>query len=98
MTSDHIAEVRVDDAGRLCVVPETQTFPFIHRAGMEVGWDKEGRFLYSPALREWSYARWFQQIVAAVASEYGCSLAVTPRTRWHGVNASEQAAILTPDA
>ena len=102
MTSDRITEIRVDDAGQLCVVPETQTFPFVYRAGMEVRWDELGRFLHSPPPREWPYVRWFQQIVAAVVSEYGCSLSITPQTRWNGVHASQQAAILaatrTPDA
>ena len=94
MISDHIAEVRIDDIGRLCVFPETRAFPFVWRTGTEVHWDELGRFLHSPAPREWSYVHWFQQIVAAVANEYDCSLIITPLTRWHNADTSLQSAIL----
>ena len=61
---------------------------------MEVHWDDHGRFLYSPSPREWSYPRWFQQIVAAVLGEYGCSLAITPQTQWTNIDLSVKEAIL----
>ena len=85
MNADSIAEVRIDASGRLCILPKTNSFPFIHRAGMEVHWDNDGKYLYSPPPREWSYIRCFQQIIAAVKGEYGCVLAITPDTRWHNV-------------
>jgi hypothetical protein len=35
-------------------------------------WDPWGQFLYSPKPREWSYAKWFQQITAAAGEQgYG---------------------------
>jgi hypothetical protein len=86
MNTDRIAEVRIDASGRLCVLPETNSFPFVYRAGMEVNWDEEGKYLYSPPPREWPYIRWFQQIIAAVKGEYGCVLAITPETLWHNID------------
>jgi hypothetical protein len=61
MEVNNIVEVRIDDAGRLCVVPEIADFAYIYRAGMEVSWDESGEFLYSPSPREWTYVRWFEQ-------------------------------------
>lgn len=48
MNTDRIAEIRIDEAGRLCAQPKTHSFPFIYRAGMEVHWDEDGKYLYSP--------------------------------------------------
>lgn len=86
MNTDHIAEIRIDATGRLCVLPKTNSFPFIYRAGMEVQWDEDGKYLYSPPPREWSYTRWFQQVIAAVKGEYGCVMVITSETIWHNVD------------
>lgn len=88
MTIDEIAEVRIDGGGKLLVRPQLGTFPYIYRAAMEVQWDADNSALYSPTPREWSYLRWFQQIVAAVAGEYGVRLVVTPQTTWTNVPAA----------
>lgn len=88
MASDDIAEIRIDATERLCVVPQSNSFPYIYRAAMEVQWDNKGRYLYSPKPREWSYAQWFQQIIAAVKQEYGCTLVITPATRWQNIDDS----------
>ncbi len=88
MTSDDIAEIRIDATERLCVVPQTNSFPYVYRAGMQVHWDDEGQYLYSPKPREWSYVLWFQRIIAAVKGEYGCTLVITPETRWQNIDDS----------
>jgi hypothetical protein len=88
MTSDNIAEIRVDATERLCVVPQSKSFPYIYRAAMEVQWDDKARHLYSPKPREWSYAQWFRQIIAAVKQEYGCTLVITASTRWQNIDDS----------
>jgi hypothetical protein len=85
MTVDEIVEVRIDDGGRLLVRPQVGTFPHIYRAAMEVRWDPDNRTLFSPKPREWSYLRWFQQIVAAAAGEYGVHLVITRDTTWTNV-------------
>jgi integron cassette Hfx-like protein len=86
MNTDHITEIRVDATGRLCVVPKANSFPLIYRAAMEVHWDEKGKYLYSPPRREWTYVRWFQQIIAAVKGEYGCALVITSETVWKNVD------------
>jgi len=88
MKKDNIAEIRIDATGRLCVLPHSDSFPYVFRAGMEVHWDDNGKYLYSPPPRECSYLRWFQQIVAAVKGEYGCTLVITPATRWQNIDDS----------
>ena len=86
LTTDKIAEITIDDGGRLCVKPTTETFPFIWRETMEVHWDPQGGFLYSPKQREWSYVDWFRQILNAVKDQ-GCSLEVTDTTVWTNIPA-----------
>ena len=73
MDRDEIAEIVIDAAGQLHVVPASHAFPYIYREAMEVHWDPERHSLYSPPPREWSYSRWFQQILVA-AREQGCEL------------------------
>lgn len=84
-----VAEVRVDERRRLCVMPSHGDYPDVRRAALEVRWDPAGRFFYSPAPRDWSYPRWFDQIATAVRREYGTRLTLTEHTRW--VNVSETA-------
>jgi hypothetical protein len=93
MQRDEISEVGIDDRGRLYVRPETTTFPYIWREAMEVHWDVEGGFLYSPVPREWSYADWFTQIVSA-AREQAWDLHLTPRTQWANVPEDVRVAIM----
>jgi hypothetical protein len=85
MERDTIAELEIDTAGKLHVVPSTHAFPYIYREAMEVHWDPSRRSLYSPIPREWSYSRWFQQILAA-AREQGCELQLAPSTKWHNID------------
>lgn len=75
MKSDLIEEVRIGADGRLHVKPASARFPQMWREAMEVHWDADAGTLHSPVPREWSYARWFQQILAA-AKEQGCAAAL----------------------
>jgi hypothetical protein len=85
-----ISEVWIDDDGHLHVVPMTAAFPHIYREAMEVRWKPETRSLTSPVPGEWSYERWFQQIVGA-AFEQGYQLFVTADTRWANIDPSQKA-------
>lgn len=85
MQDETIAEVGVDEEGRLYVRPSAMSFDYIYRAAMEVHWDAVERRLFSPKPREWTYTQWFAQIVAAAADEYGVCLKVTPTTVWSNV-------------
>ena len=84
MDEDLIATVEIDAEHRLHVVPATRDFPYVYREGMEVSWSSARRSLHSPEPREWTYGRWFQQIVAAAAAQ-GVRLSLGPATRWVGV-------------
>lgn len=82
-----IGEIKVDDAGRLLVMPvlpRRENFEFIYRAAMEIRWDQSSRCLVSPSpqQRGWSYVDWFRQTLQAVANEYGVKLQIGPWTKW----------------
>jgi hypothetical protein len=85
MKTDRIAEVGIDQVGSLFLRPNEQSFPFIYRAGKEVGWNAEKQRLFSPKPREWSYVDWFQHIRAVVADEYRVQLNIDSETVWSGV-------------
>lgn len=85
MTEDSIAEVGIDDEGRLYVRPFEASFDLVYRAAMEVSWEGAKRWLLSPKPREWSYLDWFKQITEAAADEYGIRLRLTPATVWTNV-------------
>ena len=51
---------------------------------MEVHWDNDGKYLFSPKPREWSYLDWFKQIIAA-AKEQSCSLIFNEDTIWANI-------------
>ena len=93
MDRDAIDLIEIDGAGQLHVVPSSRTFPFIYREAMEVQWDAARCSLRSPAPREWSYARWFQQILAA-AREQDCELYPVASTRWLNVAPDMKAQLL----
>jgi hypothetical protein len=90
---DTIDEVGIDGEERLHVRPSSVSFEHIYRAALEVNWDAERRRLYSPKPREWSYLRWFEQIVAAAADEYRVQLKVRQDTIWSDVPDELRAAI-----
>ncbi len=85
MRHEPIAEVRIDELGRLFVRSTKTTFDKIYRAAMGVDWDKEASAIFSPAPRDWSHSRWFEQILAAAADEYGIALTLGPQTLWTAV-------------
>jgi len=87
MKQELIKEIRIDSAGRLCVKPVSEQFPYIYRTAMEVHWDESQNFLYSPKPREFSYGKWFVQIINAVRSEYGYNLCLSGETEWINVSA-----------
>ncbi|WP_156891688.1 hypothetical protein [Nevskia ramosa] len=84
MSEDVIREVGIDNEGRLYVRPSQQRFPYIYREAMEVSWHESSGTLSAPVPREWSHARWFQQIHTA-AKQQGCFLTLSPGTEWHSV-------------
>lgn len=96
MITDQIRDVEIDADGRLRIRPAEQDLAHIWRAAMEVHWDPDTRTLYSPRPREWSYPRWFRQIVAAARDEYGVTLRLSPETQWLNVPLDIRAEIEGP--
>jgi hypothetical protein len=93
MQSDLIASVQIDDSRQLHVVPSAAEFPRIYWEAMDVHWDPDRRSLHSPPPREWSYVRWFEQIIEA-ASRQGINLELTGSTQWIGVQEEVREALL----
>jgi hypothetical protein len=93
MERDTIAELEIDTVGKLHVVPSTHAFPYIYREAMEVHWDTVRRSLYSPTPREWSYSRWFQQILTAAKGQ-GCELRLASSTKWLNIDPGVKAEFL----
>ena len=93
MARDLIAEIAIDDAGQLHVVPSSHSFPSVYREAMDVHWDAERRSLHSPPPRQWSYQRWFGQILTAARAQ-GCELQAGPDTRWVNIEPGLHAELL----
>ena len=81
-----ITEIGMDGERRVFVRPASGDFEQVYRAAMEVYWDRSSRRLTHPhAPRDWTPVQWFQQIVGAVADEYGVHLRLTDGTTWVGI-------------
>jgi hypothetical protein len=86
LKTETIVEVGMDDERRVFVRPAVGDFEQVYRAAMEVYWDRSTSRLSHPRPpKDWTPAQWFQQIVAAVADEYGVHLKLTNGTIWVGV-------------
>ena len=86
--SDAISRVEIDAEKRLRVYPASTEFLYIYREAMEVHWDQEGRFLYSPPPRKWTYADWFAHILKA-ALEQSVALHLRADTEWVNVEVED---------
>jgi hypothetical protein len=93
LPEEEITEIGIEPSGRLFVRPKRVRFPHIYRSAMEVHWDEQKGVLFGAVPREWSLVRWYTQIVAAVADEYGVQLKFTPSTIWTNVPDTVRAAI-----
>ena len=92
MDRDSIKELGIDSEGRLYLVPESKTFPYIYREAMEVHWDSKLGRLYGAVPRKWTYEEWYTQIVSA-AHEQSCILFLSKSTAWANVPDSLKASI-----
>jgi len=91
-----IVHIEIDNQGRLCVKPASGDFEMVYRQAMEVYWDRNQKFLFSPTPKEMTYPQWFTQIVLAIFYEYGVKLRVTQQTQWANVSPSVRAEISAP--
>ena len=90
MAEEKIVEIGVDQLDRVYIKPFSRSFEQIHRAAMQVYWDSAQKCLHSPKATheagKWTHIQWFQQIIDAVADEYGVHLVYTPSTILSGVS------------
>lgn len=93
MEHDEIIEIGIDSDGRLYLVPFSKQFPYIYREAKEVSWHPERKCLCSPKPKEWSYARWYKQILNAV-EEQSCILSLSKTVKWVAVPESLKLEIL----
>jgi hypothetical protein len=87
MEQGRIAEVGIDEAGRLYVATSLHSFPSMYREAVGVRWDARGGVLYTPAPREWpewTYLSSFKHIVSVVELQ-GCALQLSEATEWRNV-------------
>ena len=94
MEHDEIIEIGIDSDGRLYLVPSSKEFPFIYREAKEVSWHPEQKRLYSPKPTEWSYARWYTQILNAVKEQF-CILSISKNVKWVSIPESLKLEILS---
>jgi len=87
MNTDTITFVKIEETGELHIKPENVSFTFIYREAMEIHWNSATNTLFSPKPREWSYLKWFAQILDS-AKEQGCILQLSTDTLW--INISDQ--------
>lgn len=85
MRDEAIVEVGADERGRLLVRPAGTAFDMIFRTASGVDWDEHRQALVSPVPRDWTLERWFAQVLAAVAGEYGVVLKISPQTTWTAI-------------
>jgi|GEM_PF-1029006 len=84
LKSDLISEIGIDEQSRLYIKPKSAKFPYIYREAMEVHWDEDECFLYSPKPRDWFYLDWFKQITKAAESQ-STRLIINDDTKWVNV-------------
>lgn len=100
MRTVNIASVWVDESSRLRVTPDlepSEDYRFVYRAAMCVSWDPASRSVFPSSPREWSCAKWFRQLVEAVANEYGTLLVLSRDTEWSGISDEDRAEIVDED-
>lgn len=97
MEKDEIIKIAIDQEERLLVKPKNNSFPYMYREAMEVHWDNDGKYLYSPKPKKWSYIEWYAQILKA-AKEQSCILNITEETEWVNIPAELKNEIINYNA
>jgi hypothetical protein len=85
MNIEIISEIWTDN-DRINVKPIKKSFEFIWRDASGIAWDDSKKLLHNKEMKEWNYYNWFQQIIFATLSEYGCLLIVTSNTNYRNIS------------
>jgi hypothetical protein len=93
MKAVSISKVEIDTKGWLRIYPAGERYDHIYRAAAGVEWDRRDGFLHAEEPGKWTYPVYFNQIISAVASEYGAMLTLSQTTEWLNVPTVIRAAI-----
>jgi hypothetical protein len=88
-----IEEVEIDASTGILIRPKiaaSEDYEQIYRTASGVRWNREARALVPYQVKGMSASWWFNQIVAAVRSEYGQCLELRPETRWKNVSEEQR--------
>lgn len=88
MKTCEVAELRIDQRGRLLVIPVDfdPRRPFIYRAASSVRWEESSNAFVAAAPEKWEYGALLSHTFHEVQGELGETLRVTARTRWTNVS------------
>ena len=95
MRAVEVSEIWINE-GRLCVRladPSVDLTHIVRASASGVLWDAQARAVCSPAPREWSYAKWFVQIVDDARNEYDVDLVLVDSTVWRDISTESRASI-----
>ena len=84
METAQILKVCILDDGRMAVFPDVRKamFQHVYREASGVYWDNEfGCFLSTPPTN-WSFKKWYQQIICAVRGGLGLQLILSSTTEY----------------
>jgi hypothetical protein len=84
MEKDEIKEIGINESEQLYIMPLNQKFPYMYREAIQVHWDNNGSFLYSPKPEKWSYLDWFKHIIGGARIQ-SCRLCITENTKWRNI-------------
>jgi hypothetical protein len=85
VSQEKIEEVGIDLDGKFYIKPDTGEFEFVYRAALGIYWDKTNKSLKFLDAKGVGLRECFEQIIAAVKSEYGIQLKITSETKWNEV-------------
>jgi len=81
-----IEKIILNMDGILYIKPKKFRFDMIYRSAMGVHWDESASCLYHNPPQKWSPAQWYNQIIAAVKSEYGIELVTGSKTIYENIS------------
>ncbi|MFC1542490.1 hypothetical protein ACFL4M_01200 [Pseudomonadota bacterium] len=83
-----IKEILIDKDDQFCVVPDVAVcgdFEFIWRDASGIRWEPMINALIAYEPKKWEPLKLFEQMMAAVAGEYGWQLYLNDHTEWKNV-------------
>ena len=91
-----IASVKILETGEISVQPDEvdDFYPYVYRTATGVRWDERSASFVSQVPKEWTVAKWFENIVASVEDELGTHLQLSDKTLWVSVSEKDKEEVL----